>query len=58
MSNKKRKPTPSPPKWFWWDSDNCWNYNCNHKGCRNCKRLKKVSAQQKKKQDKKQNFDF
>ena len=58
MSNKKRKPTPSPPKWFWWDSDNCWDCNCNHKGCRNYKRLKQLSTQQKKKRDKKQNFDF
>ena len=58
MSNKKRKPTPSPPKWFWCDSDNCWDCNCNHKGCRNCKRLKQLSAKQKKKRDKKQNFDF
>lgn len=49
MSKKRRKPTPSPPNWFWWDSDNCWDCNCNHNGCRNCKRLKRIAAQQRKK---------
>ena len=36
-----RKPKPSPPKWYWADSDNCWNCNYNFHGCHNCKRLKK-----------------
>ena len=56
MSKKQRKSTPSPPNWFWWDSDNCWNCNCN--GCRNCKRLKRIAAQQRKKRDKNKIFDF
>ena len=34
-----RKPRPSPPKWFYWDTDNCWDCNCNHNGCNGCKRL-------------------
>ena len=38
---KFRKPRPSPPKWFFWDNDNCWDCNCNHTGCSGCKRLKK-----------------
>ena len=58
MSKKQRKPTPSPPNWFWWDSDNCWDCNCNHNGCRNCKRLKRIAAQQRKKRDKNKIFDF
>ena len=36
-----RKPKPSPPHWFYWDTDNCWDCNCNHNGCSSCKRLKK-----------------
>lgn len=36
-----RKPKPSPPHWFFWDNDNYWDCNCNHRGCNNCKRLKK-----------------
>ena len=35
-----RKPKPSPPKWFFSDTDNCWDCNCNHNGCNGCKRLK------------------
>ena len=35
-----RKPKPSPPKWFFSDTDNCWDCNCNHTGCNGCKRLK------------------
>ena len=44
MSKKKifRKPSPQPPNWFWWDTDNYWDCNCDHKGCRNCKRLKEM----------------
>ena len=51
MPNRKRKPTPSPPKWYWLDSDNCWwcKYSDDQKGCSNCKVLKAVVAKQKKK---------
>lgn len=38
---KHRKPKPQPPKWFWPDTDNCWDcYDRNH--CNSCKRLKKI----------------
>jgi len=36
-----RKPKPSPPHWFFLDNDNCWDCNCNYRGCSGCKRLKK-----------------
>lgn len=35
-----RKPRPSPPKWYWWDSDYCWDCT-NRRNCNQCKRLKK-----------------
>lgn len=40
MNKKKyRKPRPSPPKWYWSYSDNCWDcYDRHH--CGNCKRMK------------------
>lgn len=50
---KMRKPTPQPPHWFWADSDNCWDCNCNHNGCRGCKRLKAQKVIDQKKQKKK-----
>ena len=38
MSRKTRKPRPSPPKWYWTDSDYC--YSCkNRNGCSHCKVL-------------------
>lgn len=43
MSKKFRKPRPSPPHWYWWDSDNCWCCN-NRNNCSGCKRLKMVKA--------------
>ncbi len=45
MKKKFRKPKPSPPHWYWWDSDNCWC--CNNKtncGGKGCKRLKEIKA--------------
>ena len=42
MAKKKfRKPHPSPPHWYWWDSDCCWDCS-NRNNCGNCKRLKEV----------------
>ncbi len=43
-----RKPRPSLPKWYWWDSDNCW-FCDNRTGCNGCKVIKKYVANQKKK---------
>ena len=46
MSKKKkfRKKTPQPPYHWILDSDGCWDCNCNHNGCRGCKRLKEQRA--------------
>ena len=42
-----RKPRPSPPPYYWWDTDNCW---CcpNPNSCSNCKFMKKYMACHKK----------
>ena len=49
MKNKYRKARPQPPWWYWPDSDGC--YACkNRNNCNGCKRLKRVTAEQKKKQ--------
>lgn len=39
MGKAKHKPRPQPPRWYWWDSDNCWNCK-NRNNCNQCKRLK------------------
>jgi len=39
MGKAKRKPRPSPPNWYWWDSDNCWDCK-NRNNCNSCKRMK------------------
>ena len=45
MKKKFRKPKPSPPHWYWWDSDNCWDCNNrNNCGGKGCKRLKEIRA--------------
>lgn len=43
---RKRKPKPEPPKWFFYDNDNCWNCK-NRNGCGCCKRLKNVKNRKK-----------
>ena len=48
MGKPFRKPRPAPPKWYWWDSDNCWACR-NRNNCNQCKWLKRLNAQQKKK---------
>lgn len=55
MSKKKimRKPTPQPPKWYWLDSDGCWDCNRNHTGCHNCPRLKEIRDIERKKKTRK-----
>lgn len=46
MKIKYRKPRPSPPKWYWPDSDYCW-FCKNRSGYGGCKMLKKVVHKQK-----------
>lgn len=43
MNKKFRKPKPSPPHWYWLDSDNCWDCK-NRNNCSGCKRLKRIKA--------------
>ena len=54
MGKALHKPKPSPPRWFFWDNDNCWfcKFRRNQKGCGNCKILKELAAEQRKKKDK------
>lgn len=56
MSKKKifRKPTPQPPRWYWLDSDGCWDCNCDHRGCHGCKRLKGVNKNEREKRNRKE----
>lgn len=56
MSKKKifRKPNPQPPRWFWWDTDNCWDCNCDHRGCHGCKRLKEMRKIERDKRERKE----
>ena len=39
MSRAKRKPRPSPPNYFWYDTDGCW-FCDKRNGCSGCKVLK------------------
>ena len=44
MSKKLRKPRPQPPKYYWYDTDNCWR--CKNKNtCSGCKFLKRYIAE-------------
>lgn len=36
---RQRKPRPQPPKYYWYDTDGCWDCP-NRNGCSGCKRLK------------------
>ena len=62
MSKAWHKPKPTPPNWYWLDSDGCWwcKYRNNQKGCTGCKILKRIVAEQKERQRKKEKhkFDF
>ena len=63
MAHGKRKKRPQPPKYFWYDTDNCWACK-NKRGCSGCKFLKRYIAEgkgrnkRKVKQDEKNFFDF
>lgn len=37
---RKRKPKPEPPKWYFYDEDDCWACK-NRNACGSCKRLKR-----------------
>lgn len=47
MGKSMRKPRPSPPKWFFWDNDNCWFCN-NRRNCNSCHLCKEYDTIQKK----------
>ena len=51
MGKAKHKPKPSPPRWYWLDTDGCWwcKYRYNQQGCTNCKILKEIVAEQREK---------
>lgn len=50
----RRKPTPEPPKWFWWANDDCWDCNRKRHGCRGCKRLKEMRAEERERRERKE----
>lgn len=53
MGKALRKPRPSPPRWYWIESDNC--YRCkNRNNCNQCKILKRKSAYEKKNKTRKE----
>ena len=55
MSKKIRKMRPEPPKYYYYDTDNCW-FCKNRNGCSGCKVLKQYIAEHKKR-NKKHFFD-
>ena len=38
--SNKRKMRPEPPKYYWLDTDGCWDCK-NRNNCNGCRRLKK-----------------
>ena len=66
MKRKFRKPKPSPPHWYWWDSDNCWGCknenNCGGKGCKQLKKIKAIENERRRKKEisrrNKEQFDY
>lgn len=40
---RKRKPKPEPPKWFFYDNDNCW-FCSNRNNCGSCHLLKEFRS--------------
>ena len=42
MKQKIRKKRPQPPRWWGYDSDNCW-WCKNRNGCDGCKILKQFT---------------
>ena len=54
MGKAMRKPRPSPPKWYWYETDGCWDCE-NRNNCNQCKRLKEQKIYEKEKREKKLN---
>ncbi|RHO69760.1 hypothetical protein DW085_01885 [Clostridium sp. AF50-3] len=50
MGKAVRKPRPSPPHWYWFDVDGCWDCR-NRNGCGGCKRLKRQAAMEREKRN-------
>ena len=42
MSKKYRKARPQPPRYYWWDTDCCWDCK-DRNNCNGCKRLKEYN---------------
>ena len=58
MNKKKfRKVRPQPPWYTWLDLDGCW-FCKNRNGCSGCKVMKKIVADQKEKQRRKEKNKF
>lgn len=53
MTKAWRKPSPSPPRWYWWDSDNCWGCK-NRNNCNNCSVMKELRDFKRKKRKQKE----
>ena len=53
---RKHKPKPEPPKWYFYDNDNCWDCK-NRNGCGSCKRLKEFRRKWRDKKYQRRNDD-
>lgn len=53
---KKRKPRPQPPRYYWYDTDNCWCCK-NRNNCSGCKFLKQYIAEGKGRNKRKRDRD-
>ena len=51
MSKASRKPRPSVPHWWWFDSDGCW-FCKNRNNCNSCKVISKFKKNKQKKIEK------
>lgn len=50
MGKAKRKARPQPPRWFFYDVDNCW-FCKNKNNCGTCKMLKGQRAYERQKSE-------
>lgn len=53
MGKAKRKPRPSPARYYWWISDGCWDCK-DRNNCNQCKRMKEQVAEEKQKRKRKE----
>ena len=51
VMKRKHKPRPEPPKWYFYDEDDCWACK-NRNACNSCKRLKKFRRKYRDRKDK------